>query len=256
MATLHSEHTRIQLCGKLVVELNGRRYEDALPGRQGRLLFGYLAINRRRSVSRDELVEALWHEHAPAGAGGDLRVVLSRSRRALGDQVLQGRGSLQLVLPGGARIDVEAANAAIHTAESAVQRGEWRDGWAPSHIALNVSRRTFMSGLEAPWIDEMRRHLDDIRLRALDCWSTIALGIGGAELADAETAARKLIAEAPLRERGYALLMRVLDARGDPAEAVRVYEELRQRLRDELGIAPGPNTRELHARILLRDSDP
>jgi DNA-binding SARP family transcriptional activator len=50
------------------------------------------------------------------------------------------------------------------------------------------------------------------------------------------------------------LLMRVLDARGNPAEAIRVYEQLRQRLDDELGITPGPDARELHARILLRDA--
>jgi hypothetical protein len=43
------------------------------------------------------------------------------------------------------------------------------DAWAPSQIALNVSRRTFLPGLrmrgtsrpclEAPWIDELRQHL-------------------------------------------------------------------------------------------------
>jgi DNA-binding SARP family transcriptional activator len=252
---LHSEPTRIQLCGKLVVELSGRRCHGALPGRQGRQLFGYLAIHRRRGVARDELVEALWPERAPPGALRDLRVVVSRSRRVLGDEVLQGRSSLQLILPARAWIDVEAADAAIHRAESAVERGDWTEGWAPAHIALNVSRRIFLAGLEAPWIDEVRRHLDDIRLRALDCWTTIGLGLGGAELADAEAAAHKLIAEAPLRERGYVLLMRVLDARGDPAEAVSVYEQLRRRLRDELGITPGPKARELHARILQHDGD-
>lgn len=252
---MQSEATRIQLCGKLAVELNGRRCEAALPGRQGRLLFGFLAINRRRTVARDELVEALWPDGQPAGADRDLRVLTSRSRRVLGNEVLQGRGALQLILDAGAWIDVEAADAAIHRAESAVQRGNWREGWAPSHIALNVSRRTFLTGLDAPWIDEVRRHLDDIRLRALDCWTTVGLGIGGPELADAEAAARKLIVEAPLRERGYVLLMRVLDARGDQAEAVRIYEQLRQRLSDELGISPGPNARALHARIVQGDDD-
>lgn len=252
---MQSEPTRIQLCGKLVVELVGERCEDALPGRQGRLLFGYLALNRRRSVDRDECIEALWPDRAPPGADHDLRVVVSRLRKALGNEVLQGRGALQLALPAGAWIDLEAAEAAIHRAESAVQREDWKEGWAPSHIALNVSRRRFLTGMEASWIDEARRHLDDIRLRALDCWTTVGLGIGGAELSDAEAAAHKLILEAPLRERGYVLLMRVLDARGDPAEAVHLYEQLRQRLSDELGITPGPKARELHAQILRRETD-
>ena len=42
------------------MELQGRRLEDTLRGRQGRLLFAYLAINRDRPVRRDELAEALW----------------------------------------------------------------------------------------------------------------------------------------------------------------------------------------------------
>ena len=54
------EATRIQLCGRLIVELQGRRLEDTLRGRQGRLLFAYLALHRDRPVRRDELAEALW----------------------------------------------------------------------------------------------------------------------------------------------------------------------------------------------------
>src|SRR5207253_9763311 len=48
---------RVQLCGRFVVELDGRRIEDELPGRQGRLAFAYLVCARNRSVTRDELVE-------------------------------------------------------------------------------------------------------------------------------------------------------------------------------------------------------
>ncbi|MGH2884304.1 MAG: adenylate/guanylate cyclase domain-containing protein, partial [Solirubrobacteraceae bacterium] len=43
---------RIQFCGRTVIELDGRRVEDDLPGRQGRVLFAYLAVNRHRSVGR------------------------------------------------------------------------------------------------------------------------------------------------------------------------------------------------------------
>ena len=52
--------TRIQLCGRLQVEWAGKRIERDLPGRQGRLLFCYLVLNRHRPVRRDELVAALW----------------------------------------------------------------------------------------------------------------------------------------------------------------------------------------------------
>jgi DNA-binding SARP family transcriptional activator len=214
------------------------------------MLFAYLAMHRGRGATPGELTEALWPYDVPEGAEVTLRAVASRLRRVLGGKVLEGRGTLQLVLPDRAWIDFEAADAAIHRAESAVERSRWLEAWAPSHIALNVSRRTLLPGLEAPWIDHRRQHLDDIRVRALQCWTAAGLGIGGPELADAEAAARKLVEEAPLRETGYLMLMRVLDARGNPAEAVRIYEQLRQRLQDELGITPGPAARGLHNRIL------
>jgi len=46
--------------------------------------------------------------------------------------------------------------------------------------------------------------------------------------------------------------MRILVARGNGAEALRVYEDLRTRLRDQLGAAPAPELRELQAELLRR----
>src|SRR5580693_10592202 len=57
---------RIQICGSLAVERDGQRLDTGLPGRQGRLLFTYLVVNRHRLVPRDELAAALWREPDPA----------------------------------------------------------------------------------------------------------------------------------------------------------------------------------------------
>jgi SARP family transcriptional regulator, regulator of embCAB operon len=61
-----SRLVRIQVCGSLAVERDGQRLDGLLPGRQGRLLFAYLVVNRHRQVPRDELAEALWREPDPA----------------------------------------------------------------------------------------------------------------------------------------------------------------------------------------------
>ena len=123
--------TRIQLCGRLVVQLAGERIEARLPGRQGRLLFVYLAANRTRPATRDELVEALWQDTAPAGTDSSLSALLSKLRRVLPAGSLEGRSDIRLVLPADAWIDLEAAAAAIHEAESAVARSDWKGAWAP-----------------------------------------------------------------------------------------------------------------------------
>jgi DNA-binding SARP family transcriptional activator len=243
-------HTRLQLCGRLAVEIRGRDATPALPGGHGRQLLANLAVHRDRALERDELKDALWPAGPPAAADSTLSALLSRLRRALGPGVLEGRGVVRLVLPGDAWVDVEAAEAAVHRAEAAVARGEWAAGWGPSQVALAIARRGFLPGADAPWVEERRRRLEDVRCSALECYAAVALGVGGSELGTGERAARELVACAPYRERGHALLMGLLAARGNPAEALRVYESLRERLREELGIVPAPGLRGLQAQLL------
>ena len=120
---------RIQLCGPLVVEIEGRRLEDDLPARQGRVLFAYLTANRDRPCGRTELIEALWPHDLPARPETALSALLSKLRRVLGPQLLAGRSSVRLTLPAGAWIDLEAASEAIHRAESAIALQDWPTAW-------------------------------------------------------------------------------------------------------------------------------
>ncbi len=216
------------------------------------MLFTYLTVSRALPSRRDELIEALWPWRAPAGADTALSALLSRLRTALGSNVLCGRSEIHLELPSDAWIDLEAADEAIHRAETAVAQNDWARGWGPSLIALFTARRGFLPGEDLPWAEEHRQRLQEIRVCALECYAAVALGVGGSELGPGERVARELVALAPYRERGYALLMEILTARGNGAEALRIYEALRQRLRDELGATPAPELRELQQRLLRR----
>jgi DNA-binding SARP family transcriptional activator len=240
---------RIQICGPLVVERDGRRLDALLPGRQGRLLFAYLVVNRHRQAPRDELAEALWREPDPAAVDARLNPLLSKLRRAFGADTVEGRSTLRLCLPG-AWVDLEAAAEAIHRAESSVAQQDWTRAWGPALTALFVAERGFLPGEDAPWIDEIRHHLTELRLRALECYAAAALGIGGTELAAAVRAGRQLARLAPLRESGYRYLMQGLAAQGNLAEALAVYGQLSQYLRDQLGVSPSSTTRELYERLL------
>jgi DNA-binding SARP family transcriptional activator len=242
--------TRIQICGRLAVEIAGRSITELIQRRQGRLLFTYLVVNRHRQASRDELVEALWPGELPPDADGALSTVLSRLRRAVGAEALVGRSEVGLVLPADTWVDLEAADEAMHRAESAIAQGRWAPAWGPSLVALFVARRGLLRGEDAPWIEPHRRRLDDIHSSALECYTAAALGLGGGELPVGERTARELIARAPYRESGYRLLMEVLAARGNIAEALRAYEQLRVLLRDELGATPSPPIQAVQLRLL------
>ncbi|MEA2444595.1 MAG: hypothetical protein QOJ12_1887, partial [Thermoleophilales bacterium] len=249
---------RIHLCGRLVVEWDGERLERDLPGRQGRLLFAYLAMHRERPVRRDELIEALWSEEGPPPTGDSLLAPpLSRLRKAIGASRLEGRAELSLTLPDDAWIDWEVAHQGLARARAAVQAGDWRAAWDPAREAVAIAEGGLLPGLEAAWIDERRRELNDLRVDALEAIATIGVALGGtSELATAETAARSAIEAAPFRESARGALMEALRARGNVAEALMVFDELRTLLMDELGTTPGPGLVALNERLLMADQEP
>ena len=242
--------TRIQLCGRLVVELDGRRIEGALPGGKGRVLFTYLVLNRDRRTNRDELLTAVYGEDASPDQYPSLSVLLSKLRGVIGQELLAGRSEIELMLPRDAFVDVEAAREALHRAESHVAAGEWAEAWGPAGVAYHVARRPLLQGEDRPWLEEWRRRLEDIHLRGLECFAEARLGLGGPTLPQAEDAARRLIDLAPYRESGHRILMEAHERRGNVAEALLAYDRLRVLLRDELGVAPSPALQSVHRRLL------
>jgi SARP family transcriptional regulator, regulator of embCAB operon len=241
---------KIHLCGRLVVELSGRRVEERLPGAKGRLLFAYLVLNRSRRIHRDELLMAVYGEEATPDHNPRLNVLISKLRRVIGAERLVGRSEIELILPPNAFVDVEAAFEAAHRAESHVANGEWAEAWGPSGVAYHVASRALLQGQDQPWLEDWRRRLEDVRLRGLECFAEARLGLGGPTLPQAEECGRRLIELAPYRETGYRILMEALERRGNVAEALRVYDRLRVLLRDELGVAPGPAVQSVHRRVL------
>lgn len=201
---------------------------------------------RARPATRDELTLALWPDGHPAATDSALSALLSKLRRV----VPLERAQLRLALPEDAWIDVEAAREALHRAQAAVAREDWPGAWSSGRVSQHICARELLPGENAPWVEERRRELDDLYLRSLELVGRACVEIGGGELNTAERAARSLVAHAPYRESGYRLLMELLCARGDAAEALLVYDELRRRLRDELGIAPSPLTQSVYKRIL------
>src|SRR4051812_9951227 len=254
---METPRTRIELCGRLLVEIDGEGLQGALPGRQGRLLFAYLVLNRDRPVRRDELVDALWSENGhPDSAEALLRPPLSRLRKALGPGRLEGRTELALVLPDDAWIDWEVAHAALARTREALGAGDHAAAWQAAGEAAEIASAGLLPGLEADWIDERRRELSDLRVEALEAAAAAGVVLGGAHLAGAERAARAAVEAAPFRESARVALMEVLRAGGNVAEALLAYEELRTVLRDELGTPPSARVMALHERLLRDDREP
>ena len=235
------------------MRLAGRDVGGLLPGAQGRLALAFLTLNRDAGATRAALSAALWGEEPPPEQGTALRALLSKLRRALadaGEQTLLAGDLLRLRLPREAWVDVEAAVRALHDAQAAVAQGQDVRAWIASHVALNISARTFMPGDDSDWVIERRVELADVQVQALEALAACSVRLGGPELDTAVRASRRLVSLARFRETGYGWLMRALAAQGNTAEALLAYDTLRVVLRDELGAFPSSELQALHASLL------
>ena len=229
--------------------------EARFPGRQGRLLFAYLVAERGRAVPHDELAEALWGETPPATWEKALSVLVSKLRGLLADQgvdsahALTGAfGCYRLDLPEGTWVDVLAATDAAHEAEQAIASGELERTKAAASLAATLLDRPFLPGEEGEWVEEKRREFAELRERALTSLAEACLRSGDAP--EAVHWSEQTVALAPFRETGYRRLMEAHVASGNRAEALRVYEQCRRLLADELGTYPSPETESIYRELL------
>ena len=243
----------VRLLGHLEVEVSGEpvRFE----GVKLRRLFAVLALRAPDAVSADELVEALWGDEAPAGAGQALQKQISRLRGRLGD----GASLLRHRPPGYAldidpqAIDFRCFEELLRRARVALGRDDVERAAADLQTALALWRGEALADYR---FDEFAQReiarLDELRMEAIEERLAAELAGGGAE--DLVGELQTLVAEHPLRERLRGQLMVALYRAGRQAEALETMREGRQLLVDELGIEPGPDLRRLERMILAHDS--
>lgn len=236
---------RFQLLGTIEAFADGTPL--ALGGPKQKALLATLLLADRRSVSVDQLTEAVWGDEPPVGATATLRVLVSNLRRILcpgePDGIrFDGHG---YSLRCQHEIDViefeELCRRAVRAGPSE-EAGLWREA-----LALFTSEP--LGGIDAT--DLLRREqvrLVEERLVALDA-------LFAAELVDGRH--RQILPELfaacdehPFREHLRGALMTALYRSGRQTEALRVYQEFRHRLIDELGIEPGAGLRGLEQQIL------
>jgi predicted ATPase/DNA-binding SARP family transcriptional activator len=223
-------------------------------GTRERALLAVLLIHAGEVVSADRLIEELWGGDLPGNPANALQVVVSRVRRVLEDSA--GSGRLITRKPGyvlDARWHELDAGRFARLVEEAGRVGpaDHPRGLSLLEEALGLWRGPALAEFQAQGFarEEIAR-LEEERLRAVEmkAHAELALGRHG-ELAGELTA---LVAANPLRERLRGQLMLALYRSGRQGEALRVFQEGRSVLVEELGVDPGPELRELHQQILLQ----
>lgn len=247
---------RIYLSGRISIEADGELFgPHRFPAQQGRAAFAVLVGERSTLLSRSVLAEVLWPKGPPPSWPTALSSIMSKLRSLLIEAGLDGSavlstsgGCYELRLPRGTWIDHEVAADSIHEAEAALKAGDHASAYGPSAVAHHIARRAFLPEEEGRWFEHRRDRLVNILVRALECRAEVYLW--NREHSLAADAANEVISLRPFRETGYQLLMRAYAAMGNAAEALRVYEQCRILISEELGVGPSQQTRAVHAHVL------
>ncbi|MEQ4716571.1 BTAD domain-containing putative transcriptional regulator [Nonomuraea sp. B19D2] len=224
------------------------RREARLSGKQ-RAVLTSLLLHANTVVPRQRLVAALW-ETPPTSAVSNLQTYIAQLRQALppGTRLLtRGTGYLFEALPE--EVDLLAFEQAVQSARAEHEQG---NAWGAVHqyeTALSLWRGGLAEGTElvgpvlarAAQVEEQRTAV------RLD-WSEAKLGLG--QPAEVIPELRAVVAEQPLRERAWHLLMLALSQTGQRDAALEAFGHARATLIDDLGIEPSRKLQQLQADIL------
>ncbi|GAA1683117.1 BTAD domain-containing putative transcriptional regulator [Fodinicola feengrottensis] len=219
-----------------------------VPGAKVRALLAVLLIAQGRPVSADRLAEDLWGDRPPSNPGAALAVKVSQLRRVLEDAEAGGK-ALVVSGPAGYALrsdEVDALRFVALTEKS-----------GRTDAILTEALELWRGSAYADFVDESFAgpaiaRLAEQRLTALEdrAQARLAMGQDAAlvgELSD-------LLAEHPLRERLRAAHMRALYRSGRQTEALDSFQELQERLAEDLGLDPSPELSDLRQAILTQDA--
>jgi len=205
-------------------------------------LLAFLVCAAADSPSRETVTTLLWGSQFKAQAQQNLRQMLSRLRRTLGDDVLAGSDNALVIRPGLFHCDALSFEAMIHAESRDTRKAavELYQGSFLDNIA--ITEETWVD-----WVTAQRRRLEDLAVDGL-----VRLGEEEEKLdapAMALEFANRAIAINGLREDAHRLIMRSLAAVGRRAEALKHYEQLAARLKRDLNVEPDAATATLIATL-------
>ena len=214
------------------------------------MLLKLLAVERPALVPVDRIVEVLWPNERPAAPEQNVATLVSRLRAALGAELIQGgRPGYRLAAGQSIVVDLDSAARFCGQAESKLATAAAVAlAGAERALELLAAGTAIDDEPYADWADRARDQVRELLRRARLTAAQAALATGGPRLAMIYAAAA--MAADPLDEAAHRWYMSASAAAGEQAKALAAYEALRQRLGEELGADPAPQTRELHLAIL------
>jgi len=216
---------------------------------QQRAVLAMLLLARGRQVSLDGLIDGLWDRDVPRSAAGTVRTYVSRLRRLVNS--IESIGDGYVLRLGSAALDLDDFEQWLSEARGVRGRHDIAHSARLLRDALGLWSGTALAGIPGPYADSRRVPLAELRLAATE--EKLAADIALGDHASAIAELRLLLAEHPFRERFTELLMLALYKSGRQAEALYLFDDVRHRLSEELGVDPGPSLQTMHRSVLRAD---
>ena len=215
-----------------------------------------LALDAGEPVRVDRLIEDLWGDQAVTVGRNTLQSKVSQLRRVLGDPALLTGDSAGYAL--ALEPDQVDAHHVLRLAEAAGATRRSGDAEATlatctEGLALFRGDELLPSGGSGGWLDPHRARLAEARLMLIEDQLAARSDLGGGAEIIGEL--ERLVADHPLRESLWVLLITALYRSGRQADALAAYQRVQHTLAEELGLDPGPELQEVERKVLHHDQD-
>ena len=220
-----------------------------IPSGRSMEIIGSLAAACPSAMSSERLARFAWHER-PAVSTNAVYTAVSRLRQYLSDHHVpdlldnDGDGYYLRIDPGNIDL-VEFASRGAEVlrlnSASSEQLGAILSMWQP--VSLDHSSNPLLTH----WMQRLH-----------EMWAQLSEALAGAYINElhhdsAAIVCRDLLESDPWRESVWATLMVALYRAGRPNDALSAFADARRRLRNELGLDPGPALRALEMMVLTHD---
>jgi DNA-binding SARP family transcriptional activator len=213
-------------------------------------LIAFLALHAGSPQARQHIAGLFWPDSTDAQALTNLRRELHNLRHVLADQPALVVTSRDLCWRDSemTRVDVRTFDIERNAALAAAAAGDSEGILAHAASAVAQYRGELLPGMYDDWLLDSRAELERqcVDLCDLLCETRAR----EADLTGAVDAARRRIQLQPLEEAGYRTLMLLQADLGDRAGAVSTYHHCASVLERELGVVPGPVTRQALQRLM------
>lgn len=227
---------------------------DDWTNRKGKAIFKHLLMQRPKPVVKDVLMELFWPDSSPDAARNNLNVAIYSLRRALRNGYpdfshILFQEDCYLINPDiDLWVDVDEFVRCIQDAEQLEKQGNIAEAIRCYHRAEALYQgELFAEDRYEEWILPERRNLHKIYIDVLTKLSDYHYSLG--DYTSCASICQKLLLVEPCREETHRRLMTTYCRQGHKHLALRQYHLCVTHLKEELDIAPLPETTQLYEQI-------